>query len=188
MERFIIIDFSRSNCAHFFNVSATLSPIQIVFFSKCCVWNRLHTSLRYHAELSESTWLPWLHTVAIHLDVLKTLHRFTTSYLNEPYTQIPSTCPFQNTFWFTVGWCVFFYVPSIIFAVKLAKYYRIMDEEAPYRAPKKSKKKKKQERRESDEEMPMDDMDHGTGTCHQIPPSLFIFQACGLCFCTFLSQ
>ncbi|XP_030841338.1 prominin-1-A isoform X3 [Strongylocentrotus purpuratus] len=80
---------------------------------------------------------------------------------------IQSTCDYPiaslNTFWFTVGWCVFFYVPSIIVAVKLAKYYRIMDEEAPYRAPKKSKKKKKQERRESDEEMPMDDMDHGTG-------------------------
>nr|XP_054765627.1 prominin-1-A-like [Lytechinus pictus] len=82
-------------------------------------------------------------------------------------SSIEFTCDYPiaslNTFWFTVGWCVFFYVPSIIAAVKLAKYYRIMDEDAPYRAPKKSKKKKKQQRRDSDEEMPMDDMDHGTG-------------------------
>ena len=53
-------------------------------------------------------------------------------------------------------------MPSVIFAVKLAKYYRIMDEEAPYRPPKKSKKKKNQRR--SDEEVPMDEMDANTGT------------------------
>ncbi|CAC5385900.1 PROM1 [Mytilus coruscus] len=31
-----------------------------------------------------------------------------------------------NGFWFGVGWCVFFFIPSIIFATKLAKHYRKM--------------------------------------------------------------
>ncbi|KAK3095244.1 hypothetical protein FSP39_012090 [Pinctada imbricata] len=31
-----------------------------------------------------------------------------------------------NGFWFGLGWCIFFFVPSIIFAVKLAKHYRRM--------------------------------------------------------------
>lgn len=36
-----------------------------------------------------------------------------------------------NGFWFSIGWCLFFFVPSIVFSVKLAKYYRTMksDEE-----------------------------------------------------------
>ncbi|XP_067657150.1 prominin-1-like [Haliotis asinina] len=32
-----------------------------------------------------------------------------------------------NGFWFSIGWCIFFFLPSIIFAVKLAKHYRKMD-------------------------------------------------------------
>ncbi|XP_052006888.1 prominin-1-A-like [Xyrauchen texanus] len=29
-----------------------------------------------------------------------------------------------NSFWFSLGWCMLFLIPSIIFSVKLAKYYR----------------------------------------------------------------
>lgn len=32
-----------------------------------------------------------------------------------------------NGFWFSIGWCIFFFVPAVIFAVKLAKYYHRMD-------------------------------------------------------------
>ncbi|XP_039996117.1 prominin-2 isoform X1 [Xiphias gladius] len=31
-----------------------------------------------------------------------------------------------NTFWFSLGWCMIFFIPSIIFSIKLAKYYRRM--------------------------------------------------------------
>ncbi|XP_070772118.1 prominin-2 isoform X2 [Enoplosus armatus] len=31
-----------------------------------------------------------------------------------------------NAFWFSLGWCMIFFIPSIIFSVKLAKYYRRM--------------------------------------------------------------
>lgn len=31
-----------------------------------------------------------------------------------------------NVFWFSLGWCMLFLVPSIIFSIKLAKYYRKM--------------------------------------------------------------
>lgn len=31
-----------------------------------------------------------------------------------------------NAFWFSLGWCMIFFIPSIIFSVKLAKYYRKM--------------------------------------------------------------
>jgi hypothetical protein len=31
-----------------------------------------------------------------------------------------------NGFWMALGWCLLFFVPAIIFAVKLAKYYRKM--------------------------------------------------------------
>ncbi|XP_067276883.1 prominin-2 isoform X2 [Pseudorasbora parva] len=31
-----------------------------------------------------------------------------------------------NAFWFSLGWCMIFLIPSIIFSVKLAKYYRRM--------------------------------------------------------------
>ncbi|XP_066277463.1 prominin-1-A-like isoform X2 [Branchiostoma lanceolatum] len=37
-----------------------------------------------------------------------------------------------NGFWFGLGWCLLFYVPSIIFGVKLAKHYRRMDYETGY--------------------------------------------------------
>ncbi|KAM9344897.1 prominin-2 [Symphorus nematophorus] len=31
-----------------------------------------------------------------------------------------------NAFWFSLGWCLIFFIPSIIFTIKLAKYYRRM--------------------------------------------------------------
>ncbi|XP_040906134.1 prominin-2 [Toxotes jaculatrix] len=31
-----------------------------------------------------------------------------------------------NAFWFSLGWCILFFIPSIIFSIKLAKYYRKM--------------------------------------------------------------
>ncbi|XP_043993248.1 prominin-2 [Gambusia affinis] len=31
-----------------------------------------------------------------------------------------------NAFWFSLGWCIVFFIPSIIFSMKLAKYYRRM--------------------------------------------------------------
>ena len=30
----------------------------------------------------------------------------------------------QNAFWFCLGWCTFFLIPSIVFAVKTSKYFR----------------------------------------------------------------
>ncbi|XP_060065565.1 prominin-1-A-like [Ylistrum balloti] len=36
-----------------------------------------------------------------------------------------------NGFWFGMGWCIFFFIPSIIFAVKLAKHFRRMQELEP---------------------------------------------------------
>ncbi|XP_070539606.1 prominin-1-A-like isoform X4 [Ptychodera flava] len=65
--------------------------------------------------------------------------------------------------WFTLGWCMFFYIPSIIFAVKLAKYYRIMTSEPKTKA-KKSKKKKKN--KNEVEDLAMKQMD---GTA-EMPP------------------
>ncbi|KFV08277.1 Prominin-1-A, partial [Tauraco erythrolophus] len=38
-----------------------------------------------------------------------------------------------NTFWFSLGWCTFFLLPSIILAVRLAKFYRRMDIADVYR-------------------------------------------------------
>ncbi|XP_076017000.1 prominin-2 isoform X2 [Genypterus blacodes] len=32
-----------------------------------------------------------------------------------------------NAFWFSLGWCLIFFIPSVIFSVKLAKYYRRME-------------------------------------------------------------
>lgn len=31
-----------------------------------------------------------------------------------------------NAFWFSLGWCLIFFIPSIIFSIKLAKYYMRM--------------------------------------------------------------
>ncbi|KAM6915838.1 prominin-2 [Xenentodon cancila] len=31
-----------------------------------------------------------------------------------------------NAFWFSLGWCMIFFIPGIIFSIKLAKYYRRM--------------------------------------------------------------
>uniref|UniRef100_A0A8C9ZEG1 Prominin 1 b n=1 Tax=Sander lucioperca TaxID=283035 RepID=A0A8C9ZEG1_SANLU len=48
-----------------------------------------------------------------------------------PLFSIDTTCKcvFQNTFWFGLGGCCILLIPSIIFSVKLAKYYRRMDTE-----------------------------------------------------------
>ncbi|XP_077991896.1 prominin-1-A-like isoform X2 [Glandiceps talaboti] len=62
--------------------------------------------------------------------------------------------------WFTLGWCVFFYIPSIIFAVKLAKYYRIMTVDADQIPKKKGKKKKK--KKDDVENLAMKDMNGTT--------------------------
>ncbi|XP_030604018.1 prominin-2 [Archocentrus centrarchus] len=37
-----------------------------------------------------------------------------------------------NAFWFSLGWCIIFFIPSIIFTIKLAKYYRRMKESDSY--------------------------------------------------------
>lgn len=39
----------------------------------------------------------------------------------------------QNAFWFSLGWCTLFLLPSIILAVRLAKFYRRMDVADVYR-------------------------------------------------------
>ena len=49
----------------------------------------------------------------------------------------PSECTstfllFQNGFWLALGWCLLFFIPSIIVAVKLAKYFRRMDYSTGY--------------------------------------------------------
>uniref|UniRef100_A0A8C4X104 Uncharacterized protein n=1 Tax=Eptatretus burgeri TaxID=7764 RepID=A0A8C4X104_EPTBU len=38
----------------------------------------------------------------------------------------------QNVYWFGLGWSLFFLIPTIIFAVKLAKFFRRMDAEETY--------------------------------------------------------
>ncbi|NXX02287.1 PRM1A protein, partial [Larus smithsonianus] len=40
-----------------------------------------------------------------------------------------------NAFWFSLGWCTVFLLPSIILAVRLAKFYRRMDTADVYRPP-----------------------------------------------------
>ncbi|NXW33732.1 PRM1A protein, partial [Phaetusa simplex] len=40
-----------------------------------------------------------------------------------------------NAFWFSLGWCTVFLLPSIILAVRLAKFYRRMDIADVYRGP-----------------------------------------------------
>ncbi|KAK9541582.1 hypothetical protein VZT92_001614 [Zoarces viviparus] len=37
-----------------------------------------------------------------------------------------------NAFWFSLGWCMIFFIPSIIFSIKLAKYYRRMESSDVY--------------------------------------------------------
>uniref|UniRef100_A0A8C9G6S7 Prominin-1-A-like n=1 Tax=Pavo cristatus TaxID=9049 RepID=A0A8C9G6S7_PAVCR len=39
----------------------------------------------------------------------------------------------MNAFWFSLGWCTVFLLPSIILAVRLAKFYRRMDIDDDYR-------------------------------------------------------
>ncbi|XP_072196336.1 prominin-1-A-like isoform X1 [Excalfactoria chinensis] len=39
----------------------------------------------------------------------------------------------MNAFWFSLGWCTVFLLPSIILAVRLAKFYRRMDIDDSYR-------------------------------------------------------
>lgn len=45
--------------------------------------------------------------------------------LSPSLTAPPSPGP-QNAFWFSLGWCTIFLLPSIILAVRLAKFYRRM--------------------------------------------------------------
>ncbi|NWY09623.1 PRM1A protein, partial [Aphelocoma coerulescens] len=40
-----------------------------------------------------------------------------------------------NAFWFSLGWCTLFLLPSIILAIRLAKFYRRMDIADVYRPP-----------------------------------------------------
>ncbi|NXX85378.1 PRM1A protein, partial [Urocolius indicus] len=40
-----------------------------------------------------------------------------------------------NAFWFSLGWCTIFLLPSIILSVRLAKFYRRMDIADEYRPP-----------------------------------------------------
>ncbi|NXG81443.1 PRM1A protein, partial [Stercorarius parasiticus] len=40
-----------------------------------------------------------------------------------------------NAFWFSLGWCTVFLLPSIILAIRLAKFYRRMDIADVYRPP-----------------------------------------------------
>ncbi|XP_071792636.1 prominin-1-A-like [Asterias amurensis] len=69
-----------------------------------------------------------------------------------------------NTLWFTTGWCAIFILFSIFLAVKLAKFYRIMDEEA---LPKVKKSKKGASSRGlSDQEMALEDMSEDGHTGH----------------------
>uniref|UniRef100_A0A8D3C8H8 Prominin 1 b n=1 Tax=Scophthalmus maximus TaxID=52904 RepID=A0A8D3C8H8_SCOMX len=50
--------------------------------------------------------------------------------VNTRFKDVPlDTFVFQNTFWFGLGACAIFMIPSIIFSIKLAKYYRRMDTE-----------------------------------------------------------
>uniref|UniRef100_A0A3P9J0U8 Prominin 2 n=1 Tax=Oryzias latipes TaxID=8090 RepID=A0A3P9J0U8_ORYLA len=37
-----------------------------------------------------------------------------------------------NAFWLSLGWCVIFFIPGIIFSIKLAKYYRTMKDSDVY--------------------------------------------------------
>ncbi|KAJ8025507.1 Prominin-1-A [Holothuria leucospilota] len=57
-----------------------------------------------------------------------------------------------NSIWFTIGWCTFFFLPSIIVSVKLAKHYRIMNKVLP------PKPKKQKNTRSPDEEVGMNEM------------------------------
>jgi prominin 1 len=41
----------------------------------------------------------------------------------------------QNAFWFSVGWCLFFFIPCLIFAVKLAGLYRREHDEKDFDDP-----------------------------------------------------
>ncbi|XP_071827383.1 prominin-1-A-like isoform X2 [Apostichopus japonicus] len=61
-----------------------------------------------------------------------------------------------NALWFTIGWSVFFFLPSIIFSVKLAKHYRIMKKVRP-------PKQKKQTNNRNREDFGMNEMQNGNG-------------------------
>uniref|UniRef100_A0A669BJG6 Prominin 1 b n=1 Tax=Oreochromis niloticus TaxID=8128 RepID=A0A669BJG6_ORENI len=52
-----------------------------------------------------------------------------TEWVRNSVNVITGTFIFQNTFWFGLGGCCILLIPSIIFSVKLAKYYRRMDTE-----------------------------------------------------------
>ncbi|KAL4231430.1 Prominin 1 [Mactra antiquata] len=44
------------------------------------------------------------------------------------HTLCYNTIDIINGFWFSLGWVLFFFMPAMIFSVKLKKYFRIMDE------------------------------------------------------------
>lgn len=61
---------------------------------------------------------------------LKTLVQCLYCENDLPLRCITSSSPLpsspQNTFWFGLGWCLVFFIPSIILSIKLAKFYRKM--------------------------------------------------------------
>ncbi|XP_038046769.1 prominin-1-A-like [Patiria miniata] len=71
-----------------------------------------------------------------------------------------------NTLWFTTGWCAIFLLPSIFVSVRLAKYYRIMDEEAPPKAKKSRRGASSSRGRRVNQDMALEDLPedgHHTG-------------------------
>ena len=42
---------------------------------------------------------------------------------------------FQNAIWFGLGWSLFFYIPSFIFAALLSSLYRRSEKYVPYLKP-----------------------------------------------------
>ncbi|PIK59336.1 hypothetical protein BSL78_03765 [Apostichopus japonicus] len=77
-----------------------------------------------------------------------------SSYHSERTLFCPET--HVNALWFTIGWSVFFFLPSIIFSVKLAKHYRIMKKVRP-------PKQKKQTNNRNREDFGMNEMHNGNG-------------------------
>ncbi|KAK3573057.1 hypothetical protein QTP86_012302 [Hemibagrus guttatus] len=48
------------------------------------------------------------------------------------FTELADWAKQTNAFWFSLGWCMVFLIPSIIFSVKLAKFYRRMKHKDEY--------------------------------------------------------
>nr|KAG5693687.1 hypothetical protein BaRGS_008329 [Batillaria attramentaria] len=60
-------------------------------------------------------------------DLVNTLFDYVESYVGDVKT--------KNGFWLAIGWCIFFFMPGLIFAVKLAKHFRRMLYEDSYGSP-----------------------------------------------------